>query len=90
MSAYLGVFIGAVTCTGSLVAFGKLSGKMGGKARIFPGRHLFHSALVGTNAVGLGAFLHTLPHAPQIALGCLSGNAILSLVLGWTTTSAIG
>lgn len=84
------MFIGAVTFTGSLVAFGKLSGKMSSKAKIFPGRHAFHSALVGTNIAALGGFLHFLPVAPQVALGCLAGNAFLSFVTGWTTTNAIG
>ena len=37
---YLGILIGAVTFSGSLVAFGKLSGKIGGKPVLLPGRHL--------------------------------------------------
>ncbi len=36
---YLGAFIGAVTLSGSLVAFGKLSGKISGKPLLLPGRH---------------------------------------------------
>ncbi len=39
---FLGVFIGAVTFTGSLVAYGKLAGKVSGQALILPGRHLFN------------------------------------------------
>ena len=35
---FLGVFIGAVTFTGSIIAYGKLAGKIGGKALILPGR----------------------------------------------------
>ena len=36
---YLGAFIGAVTLSGSLIAFGKLSGKISGKPWLLPGRH---------------------------------------------------
>src|SRR5574343_654054 len=37
---YVGILIGAVTFSGSVVAFGKLSGKIGGKPLLLPGRHL--------------------------------------------------
>ncbi len=36
---YIGVLIGAVTFSGSVVAFGKLSGRIGGKPMLIPGRH---------------------------------------------------
>jgi NAD(P) transhydrogenase subunit beta len=36
---YVGILIGAVTFSGSIVAFGKLSGKIGGKPLLLPGRH---------------------------------------------------
>src|SRR3954463_12366105 len=39
----LGVFIGAVTFTGSVVAFGKLAGKVDGKARKLPGGHALNA-----------------------------------------------
>ena len=39
---YLGVFIGAVTFSGSLIAFGKLSAKIGGKPLLLPARHLLN------------------------------------------------
>ncbi|WP_172330412.1 NAD(P)(+) transhydrogenase (Re/Si-specific) subunit beta [Mangrovicoccus sp. HB161399] len=55
---FLGVFIGAVTFTGSLVAWGKLAGKLDGKALVLPGRHLLNGAMVlaslGLMAVFLG------------------------------------
>ena len=41
---FLGVFIGAVTFTGSIVAYGKLAGRLSGKATILPGRHLWNLA----------------------------------------------
>ena len=39
---YVGILIGAVTFSGSVIAFGKLSGKIGGKPVILPGRHLLN------------------------------------------------
>jgi len=36
---YIGILIGAVTFSGSVIAFGKLSGKIGGKPLLLPGRH---------------------------------------------------
>ena len=39
VETFLGVFIGAVTFTGSVIAFGKLAGKVDGKAKKLPGGH---------------------------------------------------
>ena len=36
---YVGILIGAVTFSGSLIAFGKLNGKIGGKPLLLPARH---------------------------------------------------
>jgi len=41
---YVGILIGAVTFSGSLVAFGKLNGKIGGKPLLLPGRHWMNLA----------------------------------------------
>ena len=43
VEVFLGVFIGAVTFTGSVVAFGKLAGKVDGKATKLPGGHLLNA-----------------------------------------------
>src|SRR5438270_2345885 len=39
IESYVGVLIGAVTLSGSVIAFGKLSGKIGGKPLLLPARH---------------------------------------------------
>jgi len=39
VEVYLGVLIGAVTLAGSVIAFGKLSGRIGGKPLLLPARH---------------------------------------------------
>ena len=41
---YIGILIGAVTFSGSVIAFGKLSGKIGGKPVLLPGRHWLNLA----------------------------------------------
>jgi len=43
VEVFLGVFIGAVTFTGSIVAFGKLAGKVDGKAKKLPGGHVLNA-----------------------------------------------
>lgn len=44
VEVFLGVFIGAVTFTGSVIAFGKLAGKVDGKATKLPGGHLLNAS----------------------------------------------
>jgi NAD(P) transhydrogenase subunit beta len=54
---FLGAFIGAVTFTGSVVAFGKLAGKIEGKALQLPGRHALNVAMLAICAVLLVMYL---------------------------------
>ena len=44
VEVFLGIFIGAVTFTGSVIAFGKLSGKVDGKSTQLPGGHTLNAA----------------------------------------------
>ncbi|HTM45435.1 MAG TPA: NAD(P)(+) transhydrogenase (Re/Si-specific) subunit beta [Polyangiaceae bacterium] len=46
LEIYIGVFIGAVTLTGSIIAFGKLQGVISGKPVLLPGRHWLNLALI--------------------------------------------
>ena len=46
---FLGVFIGAITFTGSIIAYGKLSGTIDGKALVLPGRHALNLCLLYTS-----------------------------------------
>jgi NAD(P) transhydrogenase subunit beta len=52
----LGVAIGAVTFTGSVIAFAKLSGRMSGKPIILPARHLINIALAAAMVVLIWLF----------------------------------
>lgn len=70
VEVFLGVFIGAVTFTGSIIAFGKLAGKVDGKAKKLPGGHMLNAGaaalsllllIVYVNGAGFWAlFLMTL------------------------------
>ncbi len=57
VEVFLGVFIGAVTFTGSVVAFGKLAGKVDGKARKLPGGHALNAAAAGLSLVLLWMYV---------------------------------
>ena len=46
IETYIGILIGAVTFSGSVIAFGKLSGRIGGKPLILPARHLLNLVLL--------------------------------------------
>ena len=56
IETYLGILIGAVTFSGSVIAFGKLSGKIGGKPMLLPARHWLNLGLL-IAAVTLGIAL---------------------------------
>lgn len=90
VSAYLGVVIGGITFTGSIIAFLKLAGKMSSRPLMLPGRHLINASLLGANALTMAAFLKAGPIAPLVAAGYLGTSTVLSFLKGYTTTAAIG
>ncbi|MFT7580984.1 MAG: NAD(P) transhydrogenase subunit beta [Myxococcota bacterium] len=84
---YVDVLIGAITLTGSIIAFLKLSGRMGGKPLLLPGRHFINLGLLA-GAVVL-AVLFGAEHGSDglIYLVLLAGVAS---VLGMHLVMAIG
>ena len=46
VETYLGILIGAITLSGSIIAFGKLSGKIGGNPMLLPARHFLNLLLL--------------------------------------------
>ncbi|KAG2157208.1 NAD(P) transhydrogenase beta subunit-domain-containing protein [Suillus clintonianus] len=90
VTAYLGVVIGGVTFTGSIVAFLKLAGRMGSRPLMLPGRHLINSSLLGANIATMAAFVTAAPTVPLVAAGYLGVSTLLSFIKGFTTTAAIG
>jgi len=59
VETFLGVFIGAVTFTGSVIAFGKLAGKVDGKAKKLPGGHLLNAGAALLSVVMLVVYLQS-------------------------------
>ena len=90
VTAYLGVLIGGITFTGSIVAFMKLAGRLSSRPLHLPGRHYINSGMLATNIGTMGAFVTLAPGSPMIAAMALGANTILSFAKGFTTTSAIG
>ncbi|QFQ02626.1 NAD(P) transhydrogenase subunit beta [Corynebacterium urogenitale] len=87
---YLGVFIGAVTLTGSIVAYLKLSGKMDGKPLVLPGRHLLNLAVIIVSLVGMVAFIYAGHDNLTVAWIALGVMLALALFLGYHLVAAIG
>lgn len=90
VTAYLGVVIGGITFTGSIVAFLKLAGKMSSRPLALPGKHLVNGTLLGLNGLTMAGFIAAAPAAPMVAAGYLGASTILSFIKGFTTTAAIG
>jgi NAD(P) transhydrogenase subunit beta len=84
----VGVLIGSVTLSGSIIAFGKLSGKIGGKPLTLPGRHWMNLGLL-IAAVWFGAkFVTGAPEGDGLLpLAAVTGAALL---LGIHMVMAIG
>src|SRR5690606_7868152 len=57
VETFLGVFIGGVTFTGSIIAFGKLKGSISSKPLLLPGRHLFNLGMLAGSLVLIVPFL---------------------------------
>ena len=83
----VGVFVGAVTFTGSVVAFGKLRGTIGSRPLLLPGRHILNLALVG-GAITLAILGWSAE--PGRAIHYLVGLTVLASLLGAHLVMAIG
>jgi H+-translocating NAD(P) transhydrogenase subunit beta len=84
VEVFLGVFIGAVTFTGSIVAFGKLAGKVDGKARKLPGGH-------GLNAgAALLSLVLLVLYVQGTGIWALVGMTLLAFFIGYHLIMGIG
>jgi NAD(P) transhydrogenase subunit beta len=86
---YIGVLIGAITFSGSVIAFGKLSEKISGKPMLLPGRHWFNLVLL-VSAIVLGyVFLQQVESGSNaiIPLAIMTG---IALIFGIHMVMAIG
>jgi NAD(P) transhydrogenase subunit beta len=85
---YIGVLIGAVTFSGSLIAFGKLSAKISGKPVLLPGRHWLN--LAGLLAVIWCGAWFVGAHPVEEGLKPLAIMTLIALLFGVHMVMAIG
>ncbi|KUZ38876.1 Re/Si-specific NAD(P)(+) transhydrogenase subunit beta [Burkholderia territorii] len=85
---YVGILIGAVTFAGSIIAFGKLSGKIGGKPLLLPARHWLNLAALLIVIYYGRAFLHA--ETIQDGMLPLIVMTVISLLFGVHMVMAIG
>ena len=84
VEVFVGVFIGAVTFTGSVVAFGKLAGKLDGKAKKLPGGHVLNAVAALLSLVLLVLYLNS---AGVWTLGLMT---LLAFFIGYHLIMGIG
>ncbi|MBI1172202.1 Re/Si-specific NAD(P)(+) transhydrogenase subunit beta [bacterium] len=84
VEVFLGVFIGAVTFTGSVIAFGKLAGKVDGKAKKLPGGHLLNAGAALASLVLLVLYFNTG------GLWALALMTLFALFIGYHLIMGIG
>jgi NAD(P) transhydrogenase subunit beta len=71
IETYIGILIGAVTLSGSVIAFGKLSGRIGGTPLTLPGRHWFN----------LGLLLGAIWFGREFVLQSAAGGGMVPLIV---------
>ena len=88
IETYIGILIGAVTFSGSVIAFGKLSGRIGGKPLTLPARHWLNLALL----IGVIYFGYAFVQESAAGAGVtpLIVMTVISLLFGIHMVMAIG
>ncbi|MBE2894028.1 Re/Si-specific NAD(P)(+) transhydrogenase subunit beta [Spirabiliibacterium falconis] len=84
VEVFLGIFIGAVTFTGSIVAFGKLRGIINSKALMLPHRHKLNLAAIVVSVLLMIGFVGDASLFPLILM------TIIALAFGWHLVASIG
>jgi len=88
LEIYVGIYIGAVTFSGSIIAFGKLSGKIGGKPMLLPARHVINA--IGALVVIYYGYAFALSHTPADGATALIVMTAIGLLFGIHMVMAIG
>ncbi len=88
MEVYVGVLIGAVTLSGSVIAFGKLSGRIGGKPLLLPARHWLN--LAGLLVVIYFGYAFMRAHSIDQGMTPLVVMTVIALLFGVHMVMAIG
>jgi NAD(P) transhydrogenase subunit beta len=84
VEVFLGVFIGAVTFTGSVIAFGKLAGKVDGKAKKLPGGHFLNAG------AALGSIILLVMFFNGAGIWTLVLMTLLAFFIGYHLIMGIG
>jgi NAD(P) transhydrogenase subunit beta len=84
VEVFLGVFIGAITFTGSIVAYGKLAGKVDGVAKKLPGGHMLNAGAAAGSLLMLVIYLQT---GSALALVIMT---LLAFFIGYHLIMGIG
>ena len=87
VETYIGILIGAMTFSGSIMAYLKLSGKIGGKPLQLPGRHLFNVGLGLIAMYFMFDYMETAAHGGLLALSVMT---LVALIFGIHMVAAIG
>jgi len=85
---FLGIFIGAVTFTGSIVAFGKLRGTISSKPLMLPSRHKLNLTALVVSFLLMVWFVNTGSTSVQVM--CVLLMTIIALAFGWHLVASIG
>lgn len=85
---YIGIFIGAVTFSGSVVAFGKLNGRISSKPLSIPYKHYWNLAAIVVSVILMFTFIGVKSGAG--ALVSLLVMTIIALVFGFHLVASIG
>ena len=88
VEVYIGILIGAVTFSGSVVAFGKLSGRIGGKPLLLPARHWINLAGLLVVIWFGGRFLGAT--STEAGMAALLVMTVIALLFGIHMVMAIG
>ena len=81
---FLGVFIGAITFTGSVIAYGKLAGRVDSSATKLPGGHVLNAAAAGLSIVCLVWYFNTGDFLPLFLM------TLAALFIGYHLIMGIG
>ncbi len=84
VEVFLGVFIGAVTFTGSVIAYGKLAGKVDGKAKKLPGGHMLNAG------AAIGSVLMLVIYLQSASAMALIVMTLLAFFIGYHLIMGIG
>ena len=84
VEVFLGIFVGAITFTGSVVAFGKLAGRIDGKPRKLPGGHFWNAAAT------IACVILGIMYVQGADIWTIIAVAVLAGLIGWHLISGIG